>query len=63
MELILLILSDVLCSLSCAGTIINRQAKYNKRFFLDLENKILSLSLQEYAEMEEERMQKCLKSG
>ena len=63
MELILLILSDVLCSLSCAGTIINRQAIYNKRFFLDLENKILSLSLQEYAEMEEERMQKCLKSG
>ena len=31
MELILLILSDVLCSLSCAGTIINRQAIYNKR--------------------------------
>ena len=31
-ELILFILSDILCSLSCAGTIINRQRIYHKRF-------------------------------
>ena len=35
MELILFIPSDILCSLSisCAGTIINRQGIYHKRFF------------------------------
>ena len=32
-ELILFILSDVLCSLSCAETIINWQGIYHKRFF------------------------------
>ena len=32
-ELILFILSDTLFSLSCAGTIVNRQGLYHKRFF------------------------------
>ena len=61
-ELILFILSDILCSLSCARTIINRQGIYHKRFF-DTENEVLSLSLQEYAEMEEERKRKMPEKG
>ena len=54
-----LILSDILCSLSCVGTIINRQGIYHERF-LHSENEVLSLSLQGNAEIEEERMPKLL---